>query len=351
MLSDDKVSIIIPTYNESDNIEELIERLESTLLNINSEIIIVDDDSPDNTASIAENMKNKFKNIIVIIRKNKKGLSSAIIEGINISSGKFIAIMDADLQHPPEILKCLYKKILNHKDIIIASRYSGVNVTNWSLLRKLISKTAIFLSHTLFPKIKSISDPMSGYFIFKKEILNNIILNPIGFKILLEILIKTNYKSIEEIPYEFGIRKHNKSKLGILQIISFIKHIFLLTNYRPIKYAIVGTLGILINEFLLYYLSLKYHLFLSSIIAIESSIIINFLFNDIWTFRKKGKPKIFLLRYINYHSLVLFGALINFVTLISLTKIGINFLISNIIGIFIGFIFNYINSENFVWHF
>ena len=135
MSSKDKMSIIIPTYNESNNIEELIERLEIALLNINFEIIIVDDDSPDDTGYIAKNMKKKFNNIIVVIRKNKKGLSSAILDGINISSGKYVAVMDADLQHPPEILMNMYIKILNNKDIIIASRYSGVKIKNWPLLR------------------------------------------------------------------------------------------------------------------------------------------------------------------------------------------------------------------------
>lgn len=217
-----EVSVIIPTYNESANIEELILRINKTLdeAKINGEIIVVDDNSPDGTGLKVEKLKIQYQNVNLIIRKTQKGLSSAVITGINNAKGNTICIMDADLSHPPEIIPKLIEPIKSGKaELVIASRYiTGGKIENWNLKRKIISKVA-----TIFAKlITNLKDPMSGFLAFNKDIINNTNLNPIGYKIGLEIIAKANYKNIIEIPYTFHDRKYGKSKLNLKIIFEYI---------------------------------------------------------------------------------------------------------------------------------
>ncbi|MCC6052466.1 MAG: polyprenol monophosphomannose synthase [Fervidicoccaceae archaeon] len=227
------LSIIIPTYNEAENISELILRIEKSLTGVDFEIIIVDDNSPDGTADIAQKLGEEYSNIKVIKRKGKLGLASAVLEGMRLANGKFIAVMDADLQHPPELLPLMLEKAYKGYDLIIASRYiKGGSIEYWSISRRIISFGAIFLAHLLFPKIKNIKDPISGFFMFKREIVKNIHLNPRGFKILLEILVKGNYQSVVEVPYPFRERRKGKSKLNSKEIINYVIHLLKLKMYR-----------------------------------------------------------------------------------------------------------------------
>ena len=139
------VSIIIPTYNERDNIEPLVKRINSALSGYNFEIVIIDDDSRDGTAVIAENLSNEYP-VRVIVRKDEKGLASAVVEGFKQAKGEILGVMDADLQHPPEVLPDLLSAVEDDADIAIASRYvPGGAIPDWGLLRRLISKGAIFL--------------------------------------------------------------------------------------------------------------------------------------------------------------------------------------------------------------
>jgi dolichol-phosphate mannosyltransferase len=141
--------------------------------------------------------------------------------------------MDADLQHPPELLPLMLEKAYKGYDLIIASRYiKGGSIEYWSISRRIISFGAIFLAHLLFPKIKNIKDPISGFFMFKREIVKNIHLNPKGFKILLEILVKGNYQSVVEVPYLFRERRKGKSKLNSKEIINYAIHLLKLKMYR-----------------------------------------------------------------------------------------------------------------------
>jgi dolichol-phosphate mannosyltransferase len=167
--SDCFLSITIPTYNEAENIPELIDRIEKTMKDKNFEIIIVDDNSNDGTADIAENLGKNYGNIKVIRRPRKMGLASAILDGIKVANGNIIAVMDADLQHPPELLPKMIKKIYEGYDIVIASRYvEEGGIEEWSILRRLISIGAISFAHLLFPRIRKIRDPISGFFYLRK---------------------------------------------------------------------------------------------------------------------------------------------------------------------------------------
>ena len=207
------ISIIVPTYNERENLEELFERIARALEGREFEIIVVDDDSPDRTWEKAEELAKKYP-VKVIRRTNERGLSSAVIRGFREANGEIFVVMDADLQHPPEVIPKLIEAIEEGADIAIASRYvKEGKVENWHWWRKLISKGAIMVGRVALPRIRNIKDPVSGFFALRREVIEHVELNPVGFKILLEILIKGKYERVTEIPFIFGIRKAGESKL------------------------------------------------------------------------------------------------------------------------------------------
>ncbi|MEM3466380.1 MAG: polyprenol monophosphomannose synthase [Thermoproteota archaeon] len=210
---DIQLSIIIPTYMEAETLPRLVERVEKALKEIDFEIIIIDDNSPDGTADIAEKLSMKFGNIRVMSRPAKLGLGSAVMDGLKLARAQLIAVMDADLQHPPEALIKMLEGLRKGCDVVIASRYvKGGGVGGLSVWRRLISKGATILAHVSLPKTSLVSDPLSGYFAFNKKVIYGIKLNPIGYKILLEMLVKGKYERVCEIPYDFQRRAGGKSK-------------------------------------------------------------------------------------------------------------------------------------------
>ena len=218
-----KLSIIVPTYNEAQNLPELFNRIRASLKDVPYEIIVVDDNSPDGTAGIAEKLR-KHEEVKVYKRNCRMGLTSAILDGVRLAESSLIAVMDADLQHPPELLPMMLKKIDEGYDIVIASRYvKGGQIIGWSLIRRAISRGAIALAHLLLPKTRSVKDPVSGFFLVKKEIIRNLkAVNPSGFKILLEILTRASCGSIAEVPYVFTSRRRGESKLSLKEVINYI---------------------------------------------------------------------------------------------------------------------------------
>lgn len=222
------VTIVIPTYNEKENISIIIPRISEVLdKKYEYEILIVDDNSPDGTWEYAESLASKYP-VRVYRRIGKRGLASAIVEGIMRARFENVIVMDADMQHPPESLVDLISA-LETNDLVIASRYiPGGGVKRWSKMRLLISKGAIFLAHFFLSRTRRITDPMSGFFGLKKDVIRDTRLNVLGYKILLEIIMKGKYKSTIEIPYIFGTRAHGKSKLSTTTIMDYIKHVAVL---------------------------------------------------------------------------------------------------------------------------
>lgn len=174
----EKLSVILPTYNEADNVSELIERLESSLKGFDAEVIFVDDGSPDGPADLAERIGSVYGNVRVIRRPRKMGLASAVLDGVKIARSDVVAVMDADLQHPPELLPKMYMKIMEGYDLVVASRYvKGGRVEGWSLARMRISWGATKLAHIFLPSTRGVKDVMSGYFILRRSILEHTKLN------------------------------------------------------------------------------------------------------------------------------------------------------------------------------
>ena len=309
----ESLSVIIPTYNESQNILDMLRAISNNLpSSVESEIVVVDDNSPDGTAHIAEEYaKNSNKtrlSVKVIHRPSKQGLSSAILAGIESAKGETIIVMDSDFSHPPETIQKMLDELQNPQcDIVVASRYvKGGSVIGWPFKRRLISKSATKIAqHGLGIKIK---DPMSGFFAFKRYIIKSIKFDAIGYKMLLELLVKTKGTIVKEIPYSFTNRKLGSSKLDLSVGLDYVRSFWKLYRYgksvsekekrtslrffsKAARFYTVGASGLLLN----YFISLLFSGVLSNLwylhatmIGIIFSITSNFILNKIWTFENRN---------------------------------------------------------------
>ena len=223
------ISLVVPTFNESGTIEQLIQRASEALSTCQEpfEIVIVDDASEDGTAELAEALSTEYP-VRVLRRPGRLGLATAVIQGWEVSGGDKLAVIDGDLQHPPELLP----KLINTLDqkgvgIAVASRHvEGGGVSEWSLSRHLVSWVATRMAMLLLPKTLSrVRDPMSGYFVVRKQILEGVELRAAGYKILLEVLSRASGALVVEVPYIFTERSLGASKLGPLQLFEYLQHL------------------------------------------------------------------------------------------------------------------------------
>ncbi|MFH1850075.1 MAG: polyprenol monophosphomannose synthase [archaeon] len=207
------LSLILPTLNEAKNISILIPEINNSLRGIRHEIIVVDDNSSDNTPELAE----KYPNVRVI-RRTERGLSSAILAGFAAARGDILGVMDSDRSHPAgSIIKALGE--MKDYDIVILSRkINGGRISDWSRIRRLISNAAIMLAKP----ITHYRDPVSGYFFMRRDTLQGLKIRPIGYKILLDILFQARQARVKEIPYTFSDRAAGRSKLTIKVISCYI---------------------------------------------------------------------------------------------------------------------------------
>jgi dolichol-phosphate mannosyltransferase len=222
----DIISIIIPTYNERENIEKLIKRTFRVMKRdkLRFELIVVDDNSPDGTADIVERMKK----VKLLKRPKKLGLTSAFLDGFRVSKGDFVGVMDADFTHPPEKIPELVKA-LEGSDIAIGSRYVyGSKVTWHSLLRKLVSYVAIAIVKMIFNL--RVKDPLSGFFFLRREVMENTRIDAKGFKVLVDILVKNKNARVKEVPIVWVERRRGKSKFGVKEVLNYFQTILCLVR-------------------------------------------------------------------------------------------------------------------------
>ncbi len=353
------VSIVIPTFNEKENITPLLERIARALDARDYEVVFVDDNSRDGTSELINSLSGKYP-VRVLVRKEERGLATAVVHGIEHSEGGTVVVMDADLQHPPEVIPDLLNKTKSGADIVIASRYTqGGGMKEWGLIRRIISKGAIILAHVLLPATRAVKDPMSGYFAFKRTAISEARLKPRGYKILLEILMEGKFQNAAEVPYTFSNRSGGESKLNTRQQIEYLKHLGSLMwrtgeLLRFFKFCLVGLSGVGVNEGLLWLLKEKAGLpYLgSAVIAIETSIITNFMLNNYYTFRQRNEPgtRAFFSRGLKFNMVSLAGLGINLGILGLFTEVfGVNYLVSNLIGIVLAFIWNYLLNTWWTW--
>ncbi len=222
----DKLSVIVPTYNESGNVETLVKQIDEALKGIDHDIWFIDD-STDNTPEILKELSEKNKGVRFEHREGEKGLATAVIRGFQIADGDYLACMDADLQHPPAILRPMYAAMRSGADLCIPSRLiPGGSDGGLNLYRKFVSGTARWMGKILLPCLRKISDPTSGLFMFRRKILEGADLKPVGWKIMVEVLAMTQYRLIVEIPYEFHDRTSGESKLSGKVTMQYIEQLF-----------------------------------------------------------------------------------------------------------------------------
>lgn len=215
------LSICVPTYNESQSLEDLCRAIAGVMRQTpySYELVIVDDNSPDGTADRARQLANDYP-IQVLQRAGKLGLSSAVIDGWKIARGEVLAVTDADLSHDPAVLPTMVASIRDGgADVAVGSRYiPGGGMGDWPLHRQIISRVAVIMGSIICP----VRDVTSGFVALRRSVIEGVQLNPIGFKIGLELLVRGRYDTFCEIPYVFMDRAKGSSKLGWKEIRNYL---------------------------------------------------------------------------------------------------------------------------------
>jgi len=231
---DHKLGLVVPTLNEAGNIPVLLDRIRESLTStrIGYEILVVDDDSQDGTANLVKEYAKQDARVRLFVRKGARGLAGAVIHGWKHSDADLLGVIDADLQHPPEVLPSLIAPVLNGADITIASRYSSGNgVSEWNKFRLFVSRAGTLATAPLQRKDLRVKDPLSGFFIVRRECIDGLELQPEGFKILLEILVKGRIRKAIEVPFEFGNRHAGKSKADFKVALQYFTLLGKLSRY------------------------------------------------------------------------------------------------------------------------
>ena len=225
------LSVVIPTYNERERLAELIHTITSTFRSagIRGEVIVVDDNSPDGTGEVANQLAQQDDNVKVIHRPGKLGLGSAVIKGFSAAQGNVLGVMDADFGHPPALLPHMLDEIRKDADFVVASRYiPGGSTRGWSTSRLILSRLGCRLARPLTP----VRDATSGFFLVKRPVIHNTQLSAVGFKICLELLVRGHAHAVVELPYVFTNRIIGESKMNAHETLRYLRQLGNLFVYQ-----------------------------------------------------------------------------------------------------------------------
>jgi dolichol-phosphate mannosyltransferase len=255
------LSIVVPTYCEADNLAPLIEKIDDVLMSasIKYEIIIADDNSPDETAEVIAALSSRYPVSLLQAENRPRDLSLSVLEGVVAASSDDVLVMDADLSHPPEVIPVLYKTLLDDKEsFVVGSRYvkEGSFDRQWSLWRFLNSQVATILTRPLV----ACRDPMSGFFAFNRTVIGDLSkLNPIGYKIGLELMVRGSFSKVHEVPIRFQDREFGESKMNLRQQLHFLRHLRRLYTARFgtigefVSFGFVGASGFVVDLFFYFF--------------------------------------------------------------------------------------------------
>lgn len=283
------VTVIVPTFNERENIAELVSRTAAALSGWNAEILFVDDSTDDTAAEIDRIAADAPLPVRVIHRQsNTGGLGGAVVVGLNAAASDLCIVMDGDLQHPPELLPALLaRQAEGDADVVAASRYIGGGDTSGlgTAVRFGVSRAATWLTRAMFPiRLARSTDPMTGFFLVDRRRLDLAALKPQGFKILLEILARTDLR-IAEVPMEFGERRHGTSKASLRQGGTFIAHLARLRFGKMSLFALIGVIGAVANLAIMWALTAAGVPYIwAAIVGAGVTIIGNFLLQERFVF-------------------------------------------------------------------
>jgi dolichol-phosphate mannosyltransferase len=302
--SSPQLAVIVPSYKERDNIAPLYDKVTAALGDIPFEFIVVDDNSPDGTAAVVKEMARHHANVRCIHRIGRRGLSSAVIEGISASAAPYFAVIDADPQHDERILPQMLEKALNGDDIVVGTRYAGEGQVGDGLskTREAGSRFATQLSHLVTGK--TLSDPMSGFFLMRRDVFDEVAgsLSNEGFKILLDIVVSVSRRRkadgqevrIGEVSYTFRQRNAGESKMSPLVVVQFLGLVIskMTGGFLPTSFLLfggVGALGIIVHVLVLglCFNLLQFNFVNSQVLATVVSMTFNFWLNNEFTFADK----------------------------------------------------------------
>lgn len=359
------LTVIVPTRNEAGNVKPLLHGIQSAFRGYLLNIIFVDD-STDDTPIVIDKVKNYFQylNIRTIHRPENQrvgGLGGAVVRGLMAAKTEYACVMDGDLQHPPELIPELYKKAINaDADLVIATRRNKESkVQGLNFFRDLVSKGLDLIGRIFFPRqLKNVSDPLTGFFLVRKDSLNLTVFNPIGFKILLEILVRHPELRKSEVPFHFGDRLSGESKASISEVWKYLCLLWTLRfgqkSIRFLQFALVGASGILINTAVIYFSTDILNIFylVSAGIATIASTISNFFLTERWVYKVtreqeiEGRSRRLILFFVmNLIALALRAPMIYLFT----SVFSLYYVISNLISIGILTILRFFLSDNIIW--
>jgi dolichol-phosphate mannosyltransferase len=352
--------VVIPTYCERDNIAELVHRLHRALVGVQWEVMFVDDDSPDGTAELAQSLSRIDRRVRCVHRIGRRGLSSACLEGALASSAPIVAVMDADLQHDETRLPAMLDRIRHDgADLVVATRYAGTGSTGtWDAKRADMSRTATRLSR--FVHKQNVSDPMSGFFMLKRELLNKAIrdLSAVGFKLLLDILatVKEPIVICEE-PYTFRSRTAGESKLDSLVLWDFGMLLLdkLIGRYIPVRFitfALVGGAGVLVHmaiiSMLLLYGAVSFPV--AQLVAATLTMVVYYSIINVLTYRDRRRRGLaWFTGLFSFMAACSLGGVINVVIANSFFSNGAPWVLASLAGIVIGAMWNFAVASQFTW--
>lgn len=352
------VSIIVPTYHEAPNVPELVARIERVreANGLDLEVIFMDDDSRDGIVEAVAALEKSWTRVVV--RTANRGLSPAVIDGFREARGEVLFVMDADMSHPPEKIPEMLAMLDSGHDFVLGSRYvpGGSTDDQWGILRWINSRVA-----TLFAlPLTSVRDPMSGFFALRRATFEQAdALNPVGYKIGLELLVKCRCRNVREVPIHFSKRAHGESKLSLKEQLRYLEHVRRLYTYRYgnwshfVQFGIVGFSGTLVNlAVLTMALWAGTPVQWAVGLAILVSMYTNFLLNRRFTF-SYARHGSFVRQLIGFASASSIGAVVNYaVTLGALATWPVLHRapqVASVIGILAGLVFNFFASRYIVF--
>src|SRR5215208_4208922 len=357
-----QLSMVIPTRNEAGNVEPLLMRMHQALKGIAAEVVFVDDSTDDTPAVIAK-LQEWFPLPIKLIHRpkelRKNGLGGAVVEGFKAAQGTWVCVMDADLQHPPEMIpRLLHQASKTGSDVVMGSRLAaGGDASSLGFTRNLISQVFALTTRLTFPqRLRKVTDPLTGFFLTKRSALKMDELRPDGFKILLEILVSHPQLTVSEVPIHFGHRNAGESKASVSETIKFFRGLFRLRlagQQNFLRFLVVGVTGLVVNSLALWAFTelAAIHYVISAAIATQVSTLWNFFLTERWVFGKRQTERSFYMRLgsflvMNNLMLLLRGPIITLLV----DQAGIHYLVANLASLFAMTILRYVLADKWIWN-
>ena len=355
------LAIVVPTFNEHDNVREFVQRIDRCLAGVDWEIVFVDDDSADGTLKVLRDLSRADARVRHLQRIGRRGLASAVVEGILSTSAPYVAVMDADLQHDESKLAEMLRRLGEPDcDIVVGSRYTGTGGTgDWSKARRLISDVATRLTRLVLRT--KVSDPMSGFFMLKRDAFDAAVrrLSSTGYKILLDILVSAPRPlAVVEVPYVFRSRQHGDSKLDSAVTLEFLmllldKTVGRFVPGRFVMFALVGGVGVFVHMLVLALLNQGAELAFmeSQLAATVAAMTFNFFANNVLTYRDKRLKGLWQITrgLLTFYAVCGIGALSNVGIATVLFREAYSWWLAGLAGILVGAVWNYAASSMVTW--